>query len=477
MDRATDKSTFNPMGPAMFFRSQSKISTQNVSANSSSNCAQCAGTKDHIDRIMSEGWRGLGSASDAAAAALRPVIARVVDSRFGWLRSIAGIWVAQTGPLFAVARMKADMRDLGQRTHSVSSASEELVASVTEIARTLDGVSHETGDVHERLQESVRAVNHATDTISAISTSVEALSAKVNALNEVCGKITSIVKTIEAIAGQTNLLALNATIEAARAGEAGKGFAVVAGEVKALANQTARATEDIRTRIGHLQTGMKDILAAMAASAARVTDGTQAARDAATTISQIGHEVDEVNSHIVQIAAIVQEQSAAASELARNISGTAELSDRSISTIDGLVDSIEKVSTAMEPLLKDLSVDMTDRDFVQLARSDHASFKKRVVDTLVGACNTKDSELSDHHSCRFGKWYNNLTDPRIRSNPAYRRIEDPHLRVHSFGKEALAHHYRGDYQSALAAASKMEEASQEVFRSLDEIARIVEQPA
>ena len=126
----------------------------------------------------------------------------------------------------------------------------------------------------------------------------------------------------------------------------------------------------------------------------------------------------------------------------------------------------------MQPLLQQLGNDPDDRQLVQLARSDHASFKKRVIDTLAGNGSTKDSELPDHHGCRFGKWYDKLSDPRITNSSAYYRIKEPHLQVHAFGKEALAFHQTGDFQSAIAAAGKMEDASQKVFAALDEIAAL-----
>jgi len=430
-----------------------------------------------VGQIIEGHYQDALARGDAVADALRPVIEHIRAHRFIMLSGIAGIWVNQTSPLYAVAKMKADMRDLGERTHAVASATDEMVASIAEISRTTEGVSQDAEDVRARVNDSVSAVDRAVGTIGAIADSVTDLAAKINTLNGACEQIASIVKTIEKIASQTNLLALNATIEAARAGEAGKGFAVVAGEVKSLANQTAGATEDIRNRIASLQSGMADILSAMASSATRVEEGTQAARQAGETIGAISHEVDEVSQKMTQIAAIVHEQSAATEELSRSISGTAAMSDNALATIDEVAKAVDSVAGTLQPMLLELGKAPDDRELVQLARSDHASFKKRVIDTLVGRGNTKDSELPDHHGCRFGKWYDKLTDPRVTASDAYRRIKEPHLQVHAAGKEALAYHQTGDFHSAITAAGRMEAASQQVYAALEDIARILDRPA
>ena len=406
--------------------------------------------------------------------ALKPLIDHLRKCRFDMLREIATIWVAQTTPLYAVAQMKADMHDLGSRTHAVAAATDELVASITEISRTSEGVSQDATEVRAHVGAGTAAAGRAMSTIGEIASSVSNLSGKIDTLNGACEQIASIVKTIEKIASQTNLLALNATIEAARAGEAGKGFAVVATEVKALSNQTAGATEDIRNRIAALQAGMSDILGAMSTSAQRVEEGTQAIRDVGASVEKINHEVDDVCQKMVQIAAIVHEQGAATAELSRNMSGTTEMTDNALAAIDVLAKAVNTVSATVQPLLQELGKNPDDRQLVQLARSDHASFKKRVIDTLAGNGETKDSELADHHSCRFGKWYDKLSDPRITGSAAYRQIEEPHLQVHAFGKEALVHHHSGDFQSAIAAAGKMEAASHRVFAALDEISALLE---
>ena len=441
-----------------------------------------AGAQANVYSALSEAISHLLSATATVEAttdeellkALRPIIEHLRNHRFDMLREIASIWVAQTTPLFSVAQMKADMHDLGNRTHTVASATDELVASINEISRTSEGVSQDATEVRAHVAAGAAAVDRAMSTIGMIAESVSHLSTKIDALNYACEQITGIVKTIDKIASQTNLLALNATIEAARAGEAGKGFAVVATEVKALSNQTASATEEIRARIAALQGGMSEILAAMSTSSQRVNEGSQAIRDVGGSVEKINGEVDEVCQKMVQIAAIVQQQGAATAELSRNMSGTAEMTDNALGAIDVLAKSVNTVSDTIQPLLQELGRNPDDRQLVQLARSDHASFKKRVVDTLAGNGSARDTDLADHHSCRFGKWYDKLTDERITASTAYKGIAEPHLQVHAYGKEALAFHHNGDHQSAIAAAGRMEASSQKVFAALDEIASLVE---
>jgi methyl-accepting chemotaxis protein len=236
------------------------------------------------------------------------------------------------GTNLAARRRKADMRKLadgfegavGKIVQSVSSAASGLEGAATTLTRTADTteqLSTAAASASEQASNNVQSVASATDELTASVTEIgrqvqdssriaaeavqraQKTDARIADLSHAASRIGDVVKLITAIAEQTNLLALNATIEAARAGEAGRGFAVVASEVKALAGQTAKATDDISAQIASMQTATHDSVAAI--------------RDISDTIGRISQIAST-------IAAAVEEQGAATAEIARNVQQAAE---------------------------------------------------------------------------------------------------------------------------------------------------------
>jgi methyl-accepting chemotaxis protein len=189
---------------------------------------------------------------------------------------------------------------------AVASAAEETSANVQTVSSGTEELSSSIAEIGRQVVTSAQIAGKAVDEAGATD-------ATMHGLADNASRISVVVDLIQVIASQTNLLALNATIEAARAGEAGRGFAVVASEVKSLANQTAKATDEIRSQIASMQ---------------------QVTTSAVSAIRNIGQTIGEINDVTTAIAAAVEEQGAATREIARNIQhaagGTAEVSSNII---------------------------------------------------------------------------------------------------------------------------------------------------
>ncbi|HYG90184.1 MAG TPA: methyl-accepting chemotaxis protein [Azospirillum sp.] len=223
--------------------------------------------RSHLAEEFESGIRGIVQIVSDAAAKLQ-------DSAHT-LSGIAEQTRHQSGAVAAATSQTAS------NVHAVAAASEELSSSIGEITR--------------QVTESSKISRDAVAVVESTNATVESLAAAAQRIGDV-------VKLINDIASQTNLLALNATIEAARAGEAGKGFVVVAGEVKSLATQTAKATDEIATQIAGIQAA------------------TTGAVDAMRTVGRTVARLDEIAG---TIAAAVEQQAAATREIGRNVSDTA----------------------------------------------------------------------------------------------------------------------------------------------------------
>ena len=222
---------------------------------------------------------------------------------------------------------------VGEIVETVSSASAQLESSAGTLTKTAEmteqlsaGVATASGQVSANVQSVASATEQMTSSINEIghqvskSTTIaeeavrqaEQTDADISELSRTAERIGDVLKLITSIAEQTNLLALNATIEAARAGDAGRGFAVVASEVKALASQTAKATDEISLQIAGMQA---------------------ATQDSVSTIKEISSTINLISEISATVAAAVEEQGAATQEIARNVQLAAERSSQVASSI------------------------------------------------------------------------------------------------------------------------------------------------
>ena len=385
------------------------------------------------------------------------------------LHSFVQFAVHSNEAMVTLAELSRDSRIVKDEGQAVAAAASELVASVDVIARNSQSASDDARAAGEAVERGRRAAADAVTTMRTIAGAVEATVDKIDNLAAASDRIGEILVSIDAISKQTNLLALNATIEAARAGEAGKGFAVVAGEVKALANQTARATEDIRGRIDTLRAEMAAIVTAMRENGQAVAHGQEVIAATGNEMEQVAAQVGSVTDRMHEIADILGQQSNASGQISHGINTIADKAAHNDARIGTVIQSVDQSNAALAERVEQFAALKTPRALCEVAKVDHVVFKKRIVDALMGRVRLGPDEVANQHTCRLGKWYDSMTDERIRAHPAYRQLAEPHARVHDHGKNALRLKAEGRDGEALAELQHLNTASHEVLTLLERL--------
>jgi methyl-accepting chemotaxis protein len=290
-------------------------------------------------------------AREAEARGARETRAKALDTLTqGFDRDVGAALGTVTGAAdqlqHTATAMSAAAEETSRQADAVATASTQATSNVNAVAAAAEELSASIAEISRQVASSTTMASRAVDEVGRSEQQISGLAAAAQ-------KIGDVVKLINDIAGQTNLLALNATIEAARAGEAGKGFAVVASEVKALATQTAKATEDIAAQVAAIQ---------------QATDG------AVGAVQGIGKTIGDIHTTTASIASAVEQQGAATQEIARNVQDAARGTGEVTSNVTGVTEATRQTGDASHQVLESAT-----------ALIDQAQALRKRVETFLSA--------------------------------------------------------------------------------------------
>ena len=280
------------------------------------------GTHDDITE-----WR----AAERQSALLDEQEARraTIEQAIAWFRESVEVALKTVADSVAAMQSTAEILSANSNetnTHTAGAVkiSNDAFASVEVAATAADELSKSIAEIDRQLAR-------ASDVVRGVATEAQSTNAEIAALAQAAQKIDDVVKLIQSVAGQTNLLALNATIEAARAGAAGRGFAVVASEVKALAVQTAKATDDIAGQIASVQSSTQSAVGA---------------------IGNIAERTQDIKQFTAAIAASVEQQSAATHEISESVEQAASRTKSVVAVLQRVSAAIAEMQTSADTVLK-----------------------------------------------------------------------------------------------------------------------------
>lgn len=359
-------------------------------------------------------------------------------------------------------RLINSMENQINETHNVSAATDQMSASIQEVANYAVKVAEGTDDAVHSAEKSKKVVDKTTTDIVQVGKVYEEIVTGVKQLGQEIEHTQDIVQVIKGIADQTNLLALNASIEAARAGEHGRGFAVVASEVRKLSEHTKEQIVKIIANMESLQQVSSSVIDEIKETSKLVENSVTGAKSASQALINIVEMMQKINGATSQIAAMSEEQTSTIMDIsARN----ATIYDNSVLAQEisqQTAKTIFELSSQMDNYRKTffgINVRLTSKDIVRVAKTDHLLWKWRVYNLILGVGTIDLNEVTSHETCRLGKWYYGDLPDHVKQNEIFKQLEEPHKQVHQNAKLVVERYQKNDLIGVEKSFEDLEKAS------------------
>jgi len=368
-----------------------------------------------------------------------------------------------------MAKLQQSADNVAQRTESMASATEEMSITVQMIAEQADKVGEQSEQAKVAVDQGNQSMKQVFEVIQETTQQMNNVTSEVQRLASVSKEIDTLLTTIRKISDQTNLLALNATIEAARAGDAGRGFAVVAGEVKQLSHQTKDAADNIVEKSNGIQKSVAAMVTRLSEMSETVNHASSIVEDTQASMDTIVCNMQQVDESVHGMHHATKEQAFASTEIAEGVTLChTEAKEMDIQANQSL-NTTDEMDAALRTDLQEFSELKITNAVIQLAKSDHMFWKKRLMDMILGRGSIDISEVTDHHNCRLGKWYYSNGQAEFGNCSSFKGIEPPHADMHRLAKQAVTKFNAGDIIGATQDVDAIASLSSAVVKGLEEL--------